>query len=454
MLANYKEKTAHLLTCLILIILFFSYSLSKTKILITSVIIIFLISIITDQKNKLHFNKSDLLINSILLCFSTSYYITCWTHGYIELERGILDILLIQTLYLLGHYSYLIFKRNDNELKIIMPVIFLALGFSVYFFSATLREAITIKSFFISSRKLLNPLSSGIITATVVPIYSSIGIALIPLGLKLLRYPNKTILNIFLLLTIFSMGATGLISAFMLSNRSPFVLLILILSFSTFYLAYIKYNKKQLPWFLLLVFLLIISTAFYFLFFTDLYFLTKYNIPLLDRLSKNNLGFHRSRLWWFGINHLSTNFWGGETYALTLPFLDAPSIDFFRINVYNPLTFLQPTHYQRPYLNIYNNTSYHYIHNLWLDIHYKAGMIPFCFMITFHLMHTKSLLLILKEKRQTIAITVLCIVSTTLFYFMIEPVITAGNSFFMASFFLLGYFRQIQTNSIKHYCKT
>ena len=141
MLANYKDKIALFLTYLILIILFFLYDLSNTTILIASVIIIFLINFITDTSNKPHFDKADLLINFILLGFSTSYYITSWIHGYIELERGILDILLIQILYLLGHYSFLIFKLNDNELKIIMPVIFIALGFSVYFFSMTLIES-------------------------------------------------------------------------------------------------------------------------------------------------------------------------------------------------------------------------------------------------------------------------------------------------------------------------
>ena len=92
--------------------------------------------------------------------------------------------------------------------------------------------------------------------------------------------------------------------------------------------------------------------------------------------------------------------------------------------------------------------------NLWLDVHYEAGMLPFCFIVTFHLAHIKSLLsLILNTKRQIIAITVLGIVTVTFFYFMIEPAITASYNFFMASCFLLAYFRQIQTNSTKHYCK-
>ena len=190
MLSHYKEKITPVVTSLILILLLLLYKFNNSKLIIASAVIIFLIIYIKNPKNNLHLNRSDILINFLLLGFSTSYNITLWINGSIELERGILGILSIQIFYLLGHYSFHIFKQKDNELRIIMPVIFIALGFSVCLFSFTLMESIETKSFFISSRNV------GGVLATVVAIYTSMGIALLPLGVRLLRYPNKTKLNI------------------------------------------------------------------------------------------------------------------------------------------------------------------------------------------------------------------------------------------------------------------
>jgi hypothetical protein len=115
MLVNFKEKIAHLSTYLILIALFL-LGLNIPKLSIAPSIIIFPIILLTIPKNYLYLSKADILINFLLLGFSTSYYIISWTNGYIELVPGIRYIISIQIFYLLGHYSFFIFKQNCNNL--------------------------------------------------------------------------------------------------------------------------------------------------------------------------------------------------------------------------------------------------------------------------------------------------------------------------------------------------
>ena len=449
MLAHYKDKIALIVTYLIFIVLFLLFKLNTTKLIIASAVIICLIICIKKTKNNLLLNRSDLLINFLLLGFSTSYYIISWANGYINLERGIQGILSIQALYLLGHYSFLIFKQKDNNLKVIIPVISIALGFSVYFFAAILIASIDSKSFFIYSRYIKSLWANQKILATVVAIYSSMGIALLPLGVKLLRHPNKTKLNILLILTIFFMGATSLISSFMLSNRSTFSLLIIILFLFICYILYLNYMKNGISWIKCLLLISILFITMYLIFFQiDFSFLNQFEIPLFQRFAKNNTGDARLNLWAISIKNLSTNFWGGKTYPLIIPKSTGASLPYFKFFM-KYTNFLHPNYYQGIYY-IPATYFFPYIHNLWLDIHYESGILPFCFLITFHLAHLKSLLsLILNTKRQIIAITVLGIVAVTFFYFMIEPAFTASNKFFMASCFLLAYFRQISKFSFK-----
>ena len=187
----------------------------------------------------------------------------------------------------------------------------------------------------------------------------------------------------------------------------------------------------------------------YLIFFQiDFSVLNQFEIPLFQRFAKNNSGDARLNLWGIAIKNLSTNFWGGRTYPLIIPKSTDAYLPAFMFRNYTNC--LHPNYYQGVY---YMPATYlfPYIHNLWLDIHYESGILPFCFLITFHLAHLKSLLsLILNTKRQIIAITVLGIVAVTFFYFMIEPAFTASNKFFMASCFLLSYFRQISKFSSKY----
>jgi hypothetical protein len=205
---------------------------------------------------------------------------------------------------------------------------------------------------------------------------------------------------------------------------------------------------------MILIMLLIFITIYIFL-IADLSSLQQYEIPLLKRFAQNNLGDSRSKLWWIGLQNLNTNFFGGKTYSLTLPLKDSYiALQHANKDINNNLAFLNQGYYQLIYSSFFNNKTFGNVHNLWLDVHYVAGIIPFCFLIFFQIMHVKSFfILILHKKRRIIGITVLCIGVTIFFQFMIEPFLESTIRFFMASCFLMAYFRQISksTSTTKDY---
>ncbi len=236
------------------------------------------------------------------------------------------------------------------------------------------------------------------------------------------------------------MGIIGLLSALMLSNRSTFIILIFMSLLLFLYLTLLDFRENSLTWIKLFSIMLLLFITTYIFFIAELSSLQQSNIPLLNRFAKSNLGDIRLKLWWSGLQHLTTNFWGGKTYLL----YKIPLKDYLGNQLSSNLDFLNINYYQMLYWKIFNTKNFTLVHNLWLDIHYESGIFPFCFLILFHIMHIKSFLsLIFQKKRKIIGITVLCIGITMFFHFMIEPIMLTASRLFMASCFLLAYFRQI-----------
>ncbi len=224
---HYKEKIAHLSTYLILFSLFI-FGLNLAPFSIASIIVILPLVLFIIPKNKLLLSRTELLINFLLLGFTTSFYITSWIYDYFELTRGLRYILAIQTSYLLGHYSFYIFNQGNTETAIIKPIFFLALGFSVFAITATILKSIEVNSFFINIRNIQVPGTKNVFYSTILAAFSSLGICLLPVAIKLSFFSNKNKNNIFLTSTIYLMTIGGLTTSLMFSNRSSFCMLIYI----------------------------------------------------------------------------------------------------------------------------------------------------------------------------------------------------------------------------------
>lgn len=453
MLTRYKEDVSHILPFLICFSLFL-LGLNLPQLSIAVSLFVFPIILYTLSKKDLCLKNSDLIINVLLLGFSISYYITLWMHGYIELVKGLRYILAIQVFYLLGHYSFIVFRKKNADIILLKPVIFICLGFSIFAITATLFKSIETSKFFIGDtdvRRVSVPWNVSEIHATILAVYCSLGVSLFPVVLKLISFKNKIRYVYFYIGAIFFMAVTGVISSLMFSNRSTFIMIIFLFLIVTCYFVYLRNRGKNLLWFKLFLVGVVFFAAYYILFISGLSYFNHSEIPLLKRFTQNILGDPRFKLWWLGLQNLGGNFFGGKTYSLTTYakiFIMIPNC--LVLSIFDNLAFLNPDYYQYFYYKSYSANTFDNVHNLWLDIHYLAGLIPFCFIIIFHSMHIKCFLrLIFQKKINLICITALCIGVALFMYFMIEPIMKCAPRYFMASCFLLAYFRQISIAGYK-----
>jgi len=437
-------NTVFLLRGLTLLALFLlGMNIPKVSLVLPLIVLPSILVLLWNRKRSLlYLDKTDILINFFLLFFSMAFYIILWFHGKIELGRALRYVITIQVLYLLGHYVFYLFSRENSFTEELLPVLSITFGFSVFVALTTSIEVFSTSSFFIFSREVSNPWIHNSIPATILSVYSCLGIALVPAAIWLLTCPPKPRKPYALINIIFLMGIVSLCSSLMLSARSTFILICGLAGISLVYIVRAGsgiFRRFSVWIFLLAVFLLALVLI---PFFTDLSYFSESKIPILDRLSKNNLGDFRFRLWLEGLKHVPENLWGGVPYTLSLPFtipFRLPSIT-TDYGMYL-FTFPQLLSLKSSYVN-YVNFPFH--HNLWLDIQYFAGIIPLGLLLLFHMLHIKSLFKAISAQRNPVlGLIVLCVTISLFFYFMIEKILPGHNKIFMASCFLLAYFRQM-----------
>ena len=216
------------------------------------------------------------------------------------------------------------------------------------------------------------------------------------------------------------MTIAGLISSLMFANRSSFCMPFYIAIILLIYYSLLKYKTSRILSIKLVSIILLVLLFGYIFFSTDLSFLNLYEAPILKRFGENNLGNARFKLWGLGLQHLTTDLWGGKPYPLI--------IDTLKLSRLNPLflndNFLTPNYYQQFYPISF---EFPFIHNLWLDIHHQAGIIPFCFLIIFQLTHLKSLLSLILNNDSIVSLTCLCLGSAFIFYFLSYGTLTTIN---------------------------
>jgi hypothetical protein len=84
-------------------------------------------------------------------------------------------------------------------------------------------------------------------------------------------------------------------------------------------------------------------------------------------------------------------------------------------------------------------------HNLWLDVGYSAGLLPFILLLGFHFAHLPDLMRIVRYGQVTLFNSVLLVsfVGVVLAELMVEPVQYGAPRFLFASFFVFGLIRGI-----------
>jgi hypothetical protein len=89
-----------------------------------------------------------------------------------------------------------------------------------------------------------------------------------------------------------------------------------------------------------------------------------------------------------------------------------------------------------------------YVHNLWLDVIWDAGLVPFIFLLAFHLKHVACFAAILRSGLSRAVILMIAGLAISFFAnFMQEPSMTASVPFFPASCFFLGLVLRLTTET-------
>lgn len=348
---------------------------------------------------NIKFSKRFITTLVILVFFLLNYNIISYLYGFSTLFSSIGKTIFAPLLMTIGYcIAGLDSKNNYNSFIIILSLV---IGSFLYGFGSLLKSINMYGNYSnvissLNGRFIADLWSSEFITATVINASVSMGLSIA--GLLLYRLHPHFILNYFskffiLIIFIGSIYISGTIG-----NRTGIMialicfLIILLLKFSS-------NNKSRILIFISTISIFIISSFFY-----------QYNI----------LGIKSSLKDLFIFERFSSSDFGGD-----------PRFDAWLTTVLN---FNQNLNGGR---NIELNLSY--VHNLWLDVFYDSGLIPFILLMIFTLLSLITLLQFLKLKIN-LAYKALIIGLFAAFYltFAVEPIMQGFNIYFTCFCFVLG----------------
>jgi drug/metabolite transporter (DMT)-like permease len=92
-----------------------------------------------------------------------------------------------------------------------------------------------------------------------------------------------------------------------------------------------------------------------------------------------------------------------------------------------------------------------YVHNLWLDVIWDAGIVPFLFLAAFHLKHARCFKNIMRSDLPLLILLVVIVTAISFFAnFMQEPTLSASVPYFAASCFFLGLVLRMSQDLEEH----
>jgi hypothetical protein len=251
---------------------------------------------------------------------------------------------------------------------------------------------------FIITREAPNFWSGDLINGPVLACFSSLGISLAPVILWGKERKTKKYYYIFTSITIFLFFIVGVYVNISLQNRSPYIALVLSFIFTVFIYYLMKKEActhKIIKTLIIGIFFgiiayIVVEKAYDFLF--DIVFI---------RFKVRGFQTDRYEAWRLMSEGLLKYPLGGS----------------------------------RVYIGVNS-----YVHNLWLDISYKTGIIPFIFLMLFHIWHLKDLLVIVSSNNVPLIVSLVFASIFASFFtsFMVEPIMEASTLYFSASCFFLG----------------
>lgn len=393
-----KIKRSFKFAILLLILFVFGLNIPKISILILFVLFYYILIKWND------INRKDFVIQSfLLLMFSFMYYLIVYDYGFIALRDAIKNVLMIQSCYTLG---YSINRRNvyNWPYDLIWVILSIVAGFVVFSFLCAYSNFFKYNYNLLINRQAISFWLGGDSGVTILGLFASLGLCLAPFLFFGKDHQSMEKGYSFLItITVLLLFIGGFFVNFILQNRTPFVALALSFIFSAFVYFFMK--RSKLSYKIKTLFLIgIIFSISYYLFVNSTYDYTKF--PIMMRFGALGLKTGRYDSWKYMIRALLnfTNVSGG------------------RIAYIGGLS---------------------YVHNLWLDVAYSAGILPLIFLLIFHVNHLKSFIIIIRARLPLpVIITILCVSISILVGFTVEPIMDASVTYFSATCFLFGLIRR------------
>ncbi|HEB75047.1 MAG TPA: hypothetical protein ENJ04_01670 [Nitrospirae bacterium] len=351
---------------------------------------------------------NDMIVpTSFIGMFSVLYYLITYNYGFIDMKSAIKYPLLIVGSYSVG---YSISQKNTPEWPngLVWIVLAMTAGFilfsflSVYSFlssghKATIMLYRSTPSFWVGGESINGP---------ILGLFASLGLSLAPvlfLGTGE-PFPGRRRLVLLIAAVTLLVGA-GLYVNVSLQNRSPFVAMLLSFLLSAYYYFFIRRISSKHKARTVMSMILFLCVAAY-LFVSSGYDYSRFSI--VSRFETQGLETGRFDAWMYFLKALPDNLFGGRLVYLG---------------------------------------GLRYVHNLWLDVAYDAGILPMIFLLVFHSMHIRNFRDVLRARLPLLVILVIVSVGVSfLVGFAVEPALQGSVIYFSASCFFLGLVRRLSTD--------
>lgn len=402
-----KTKMEEKFKFAILLLILFIFCLDIPKISTLVIALPFCITLI--KWNDI--NKKDFVIQSFLLfMFSFLYYLITYNYGFIDLIGVTKNVLMIQFCYVIG---YSINRKNTYNWPygLMWLILSMVAGFVVLPFLSVYPNLSIYSYNELSNRSSVFLMVGGLRgfdSALDFGAFSSTGLCLAPLlffGKDPSIKKSHSFLTAIIVLLLF---IGGFYVNFNLQNRAPFVALALSFISSAFIYFFIKRCKLSQK--IKTLFLMgVIFSILYYLFINNMYDYTIF--PIIKRLEV--------------VRFDTGSRYEASKYMITA-LLNFTNISGGRIAYIGGLS---------------------WVHNLWLDIAYSAGILPLIFLLIFHVNHLKSFTIIVRARFPLpVTITIVTVSISILVSFLVGPTMDASVLYFSTTCILLGLIRRLSSD--------
>jgi hypothetical protein len=359
------------------------------------ILLLAVIALFFTNVSKVEYQKAFVERLLLLMFFAASYYAFTTIHGITGFREAIRNFLAVTGAYALG-FSLTCGEGKDIDRTVPMVLLLMITGFLTFSFLSVYSFLHTSDLIEIAERNAPSFWDGSEINAPGLGANASLGMCLLPVvffgGTENRRWS-------FYILTavIIAMFLAGIYVNVILQNRAPFIATAVSLFLGA--LVYVYSNRKNPSGIMKKIALTGLLAAIIAYYLTVSVDLTQFTI--FFRFTEVSLASGRLDAWNSLLSSLHHSLLGGRVVRL--------------------------------------GEDLEYVHNLWLDVIWDAGVISVVSLLAFHLKHVACFKSILKSELPLSVILLIVGLGTSFFVnFMQEPTMSASVPYFAASCFFLG----------------